>query len=126
MLIRILLILATLVALAGCAPKYRCNNFPQGSCRNMTQVYEDTGNGFRDYREEGAEGKSSKQQPKKESQIVVSNTVKGLNELQPGDPVLTKPKVLRVWVKPWEDKERDLNYSYLYIRVKDSTWTVLE
>lgn len=32
----------------------------------------------------------------------------------------------RLWVKPWEDKDRDLNYSYIYVRVKDSEWTALQ
>ena len=120
--------MAVVVPLSGCAPKYRCNNFPLGSCRNMSQIYDDTGSGFKDYREQGSSEEDSKKAKgkKKESQVVIGNTVKGINELQPGDPVLTKPEVLRVWVKPWEDKEKDLNYSFIYIRTKESTWTVLE
>lgn len=125
---RVLAFAALAVSLAGCTPAYHCNKFPTGSCKNMSQVYSSTGAGFRDYREEGAQeggdhdGKSKKDRPA----IVVGNTVKGLNEVQPGDPVLTKPQVLRVWVKPWEDKERDLNYSFIYVRVKDSEWTALQ
>lgn len=117
-------------ALAGCAPKYSCSKFPTGSCRNMSQTYDATGSGFRDYREDGYDGSGAKRKDgearKDRPAIVVGNTVKGLNEVQPGDPVLTKPQVLRVWIKPWEDKDRDLNYSFIYVRVKDSEWTALK
>lgn len=91
----------------------------------MSKVYAETGNGFKDYREDQLTEKKDKTR-KENSVVVIGSTVKGLNELQPGDPVLTKPQVLRVWVKPWEDKDRDLNYSYIYVRTKDSEWTALQ
>lgn len=119
-----------LVSLQGCAT-YHCTKFPQGSCRNMSQIYDDTGKGFSDYREGTGDEKKDDEKKGDDSgkgsgRVVISNTVKGINELQPGDPVLTKPQTLRVWIKPWEDKDKDLNFSFVYIRVKDSTWTVLQ
>lgn len=113
-------------SLSGCAT-YRCKNFPKGSCQNMSQIYDGTGAGFEDYREgKGKETKYASGNGKQGGAVVIGNTVKGINELQAGDPVLTKPQVLRAWIKPWEDKEKDLNYSFVYIRVKDSEWTVLQ
>lgn len=131
MKLRAIVLIATIAgvvtSLNGCAT-YRCKNFPKGSCQNMSQIYDNTGPGFEDYREgTGKEAKyDSQQDAKKGGSIVISNTVKGINELQAGDPVLTKPQVLRAWIKPWEDKEKDLNYSFVYIRIKDSEWTVLQ
>ena len=129
MKLRALIIVAAvagmLAGLTGCT-NYSCKNFPKGTCQNMSQVYDDTGKNFQDYRQ--GTGKQAKYDKKKAgiNTVVVSNTVKGINELSAGDPVLTKPQVLRAWIKPWEDKEKDLNYSFVYIRVKDSEWTVLQ
>lgn len=125
---RLIAFAAIAAALAGCTPKYTCAKFPTGNCKNMSQVYSNTGAGFQDYREAGYDGRGAKDREahKDRPAIVVGNTVKSLNETQPGDPVLTKPQVIRVWVKPWEDKDRDLNYSYIYVRVKDSEWTALQ
>ncbi|MCP5110725.1 MAG: SDR family NAD(P)-dependent oxidoreductase, partial [bacterium] len=37
--------------------------------------------------------------------------------VQPGEPVLTPPRILRVWIAPWEDENRDLHSeTYLYLR----------
>lgn len=126
---RVLVFAALGLVLAGCSPKYSCSKFPTATCRNMSQTYDATGSGFHDYREDGyagGEGKRDGEARKDRPAIVVGNTVKGLNEIAPGDPVLTKPQVLRVWIKPWEDKDRDLNYSFIYVRVKDSEWTALQ
>lgn len=118
-------VVAGIVSLNGCAT-YNCKNFPKGSCENMSQIYDKTGTGFEDYREgKGEQAKHGKSKKSVDS-IVIANTVKGINELQAGDPVLTKPQVLRAWIRPWEDKEKDLNYSFVYIRVRDSQWTVLQ
>lgn len=119
------MLMVAMFVLVGCSPKYHCSKFPTGSCKNMSQVYGDTGSGFRDYRENQTDEKHGGGK-KTAKQVVVSNAVKGVNELQPGDPVLTKPQVLRVWVKPWEDKDKDLNYSYIYLRTKEAEWTVLK
>lgn len=111
--------------LAGCAPKYSCKNFPTGSCKNMSQVYDATGEGFSDYREkpltDGADKKQGVGAP-----IVIGETVASLNALQPGDHIMTRPQHLKILFTPWEDRDRDLNYSYVFIRVRDAEWTVLK
>lgn len=122
---RILMLLLCGIAVAGCAPKYSCSNFPTGSCKNMSQVYGATGEGFVDYRDGQPTSESARKGKASGQSVVIGETAKALNDLQPGDPVLTKPKVLRAWIAPWEDKDSDLNYSYVYIRVKESEWTVL-
>ena len=43
--------------------------------------------------------------------------------VQPGDPVLTRPRVIRVWVARWEDRAGDLHdETYLYLRLDNGTW----
>lgn len=115
----------SVAALSGCSTKYHCNKFPTGNCENMGQVYDRTGGGFKDYRDTGhipVEG----QRRNGGKTVIIGNPVNKLNELQPGDAVLTTPQVMRVWFKPWPDKDGDLNYSFTYIKVRESEWTVLK
>jgi conjugal transfer pilus assembly protein TraV len=40
-------------------------------------------------------------------------------------PLRSAPKVLRLWIKPWEDAERDLNgESLVYVQVDNGHWLV--
>lgn len=40
-------------------------------------------------------------------------------------PLRSAPKVLRLWIKPWEDAERDLNgESLVYVQVDNGRWLV--
>lgn len=40
-------------------------------------------------------------------------------------PLRSTPKVLRLWIKPWEDAERDLNgESLVYVQVDNGRWMV--
>ena len=40
-------------------------------------------------------------------------------------PLRSAPKVLRLWIKPWEDAERDLNgESVVYVQVDNGRWLV--
>lgn len=42
-----------------------------------------------------------------------------------GDPLLTKPKILRVWIAPWEDTEGDLHdQSYIYVVANQGRWAI--
>jgi conjugal transfer pilus assembly protein TraV len=40
-------------------------------------------------------------------------------------PLRSQPKVLRLWVKPWEDTDRDLHdQSYVYVQIDSGQWLV--
>ncbi len=40
-------------------------------------------------------------------------------------PLRSSPKVLRLWIKPWEDADRDLNgESLVYVQVDNGRWMV--
>lgn len=40
-------------------------------------------------------------------------------------PLRSTPKVLRLWIKPWEDAESDLNgESLVYVQVDNGRWMV--
>ena len=45
--------------------------------------------------------------------------------VQPGEPILTAPRVLRLWIAPWEDAAGDLHdETFLYLRIDDGRWTL--
>ena len=42
-----------------------------------------------------------------------------------GDPLRVQPKVLRVWIAPWEDTDGDLHdQSYLYVVANPGRWAI--
>jgi conjugal transfer pilus assembly protein TraV len=42
-----------------------------------------------------------------------------------GDPIRTQPKVLRVWIAPWEDADGDLHdQSYVYVVADTGRWVI--
>lgn len=42
-----------------------------------------------------------------------------------GDPIRTQPKMLRIWVAPWEDNEGDLHdQSYIYVMADPGRWVI--
>lgn len=110
-------LLACLPLLPGCAAHYRCKVIPDGGCYNMSQVYQSTGDGFVDTRESGPTG------DKKHRVVAVAHNA--INAVVSGEPVLTQAQGMRVWVAPWEDKDGNLNFSYVYIRTKDAQWAIL-
>ena len=42
-----------------------------------------------------------------------------------GDPVLSPPRILRIWLSPWEDQDGDLrDQSYLYVMWDRGEWNI--
>lgn len=42
-----------------------------------------------------------------------------------GDPIRSQPKVLRIWIAPWEDSDGDLHdQSYIYVMADPGRWTI--
>lgn len=42
-----------------------------------------------------------------------------------GEPIRTQPKVLRIWIAPWEDAEGDLHdQSYIYVVADPGRWLI--
>jgi hypothetical protein len=102
-----LLVATFVLLLAACAsePRYSCGMpVSAGGCRTVSNVYEDS----------VRMGASAVAQP----QPVPAAT-------QEGDALLTRPRVVRVLVLPWEDEAGDLNAGgYVYLRLDRGTWTL--
>lgn len=118
-----LILVVTLILLTGCATPYSCGQFPETGCKPVSEVYRHTNENFHDYRSELNNKGNNKER----------KNVKQLAPVQPklthnmGDPILTKPLVMRVLINAWEDKGGDLNAGgFIYLRIKDSEWQLKE
>lgn len=135
------------VFIAGCSDKYSCGQFPRTGCTPVSEVYESTNGGFYDYRKDHkheedesdtssykyhskAGGKvrvrrGSKSTPNPSEIIRISNSHRSLNFAAPGEPILTRPVVLRVLYRPWENKAGNLDAGgYMFVRLKESEWLI--
>ena len=113
------------ILLAGCAgnPKYTCG-VPEGvGCRSVGAIYQASVTGtlpqprISGGDETGSGMTDASERPSAAAEKPVVETV------QPGDPLLTRPQVLRVWIDRWEDTAGDLHdETYLYLRLGNGNW----
>lgn len=112
-----------LMLLSGCAgnPKYACG-LPEGvGCKPVGEVYQASVNGTL----AGSRRFSNDQ----DEDIGIANPIAEASDTpvvataQPGDPLLTRPNHIRVWINRWEDTTGDLHdETYLYLRLDNGTW----
>lgn len=99
--------------LSACAsePRYSCGvPVSAGGCRTVSKVYEDS--------VKMTAGASATSMPASASASASATS-------QDGDALLTRPRIVRVLVLPWEDESGDLNAGgYLYLRLDRGTWTL--
>lgn len=111
----LILFCVALLALAGCAsePRYSCGvPVSAGGCRTVSRVFDDS------LKVGATKGDAPESVP------VASGTAP-LAAPNPGDALLTRPRVVRVLVLPWEDDTGDLNAGgYLYLRLDRGAWTL--
>ncbi len=104
-----------LPVLFGCAgePRYSCGvPVSAGGCRTVSRVFDDS-----------LKMDAAKATPSVSSQNA-SNPLP-IAAPNPGDALLTRPRVVRVLVLPWEDDTGDLNAGgYLYLRLDRGAWTL--
>ena len=117
------------LTLAGCAsgPKYACGT-PEGvTCLPVSAVYAsssgatpalvDAASGEEVPTEGGTEAVANRSRAEAARPVVAT--------VQPGEPILTAPRVLRLWIAPWEDAAGDLHdETFLYLRIDDGRWTL--
>lgn len=119
---RPLVALLLITALAGCAsePHYACG-LPAGvTCKPVSAVYRSSVAGsFTPAPMKGTGDRQGDSKAGAAAPPAVVATVK------PGDPLITPPKLIRVWVNRWEDHDGDLHdETYLYLRLDNGHWTL--
>lgn len=116
--------------LNGCAEKFSCSQYPTTGCQPVSDVYARTNGELNDYRnslyrEENKKKTEASKDAMKSSTVEVGEAHRALNYAQPGDPVLSKPVVMRVLINSYVDTQNDLNAGgYVYIKVRDSEWQI--
>jgi len=123
------LVLAAIVAvgLSGCAgsltglegeSKFACKAPDGVTCSSLSGIYANAvANNLPALRKERKGDQPSPPQSKESpitGQVATS-----------GDPLRVQPRVLRVWIAPWEDTDGDLHdQSYLYVVANPGRWAI--
>ena len=110
------------IAVSGCATKYGCP-VPGGvQCRSISEVYAGTKTGRPVDTVPGKKEKERGSSAKPESPVLEAP---GGVPPDATTPLRSAPKILRVWVAPWIDREGDLHQKgYLYIVVDPGQWAI--
>lgn len=123
---RTLIALIGVSLISGCAvfnDTYTCGEIPEAGCTPVSEVYDKTSGNVYDYRKD-----LNKPEEEKESKvpvIKVASAHRALNYANPGDPILTKPVVMRVLYRSFENDQKDLDAGgYTYLRMRDSEWVI--
>ncbi len=106
--------------LAACGPSYTCGDFPEAVCQSVTNTYDQSrGTATQDSR---AVDPSAPPEP---LLLTTTNGVPLPHDVTFGDPFLSRPRLLRILLTPWEDKQKDLHAGgYVYIRLEESQWVI--
>jgi type IV conjugative transfer system lipoprotein TraV len=124
------LVLVSGSMLGGCSQSFTCSQYPTTGCQPVSDVYDRTNGELNDYRtslyrEENKEKNEGKKEALKAAKVEIGGAYRALNYAQPGDPILSKPKVMRVLINSYVDSQNDLNAGgYIYIKVRDSEWQI--
>lgn len=115
-----------LALLAGCAgnPKYACG-VPDGvGCKPVGEIYQASVTGtLQRGRVDGDGGGDENGNDSSDRPRANATEAPIIATVQPGDPLLTRPRHIRVWIDRWEDKAGDLHdETYLYLRLDNGTW----
>jgi conjugal transfer pilus assembly protein TraV len=130
-MVRLILIFSLLLVLTSCSARYACKDrvdIEGEKCDPITTVYEK--------KILGSDGPSPKERPKKtkteksvrdgsasggeERVSTPSEDVDTVRSLYYGEekPLRLPPRVIRIWVAPWEDSDGDLHQpSYIYSEI---------
>jgi len=115
--------LCVLLVLGGCSTfsnTYNCGLIPRAGCTPVSRVYEQTSDDVEDYRESTGSSTVDTRQT-----VHVSATPTSMDTVHAGDPLLSKPKVMRVLYKGFQNEEGDLDTGgFVYLKMKESSWLV--
>jgi len=123
-----LVIFLTIILLPGCATfndEYTCGAIPEAGCTPVSEVYDKTSGNVYDYRKDlnKTNQKDNNKEEIKTPVINISSAHRVMNYVNPGDPILTKPVVMRVLYRSFENDQKDLDAGgYTYLRMRDSEW----
>jgi conjugal transfer pilus assembly protein TraV len=125
--------LLALFATAGCSSmsgvggsgSYACKAPDGVLCSSVTGIYSNSIQnnlpGQQNARAETAEGAGNGDKV----QFVVTPAQAARTALSTGHPIRSAPRILRIWVAPWEDSDGDLrDQSHVYVAVDGGRWMI--
>lgn len=119
-----LTLLAALVLLSACSQSYTCGDFPDAVCQTVSENYNQS-------KDPGVSAGGTPGAPHGPGAVPLTSSDHLMTPPPAPDhalldgPFLTRPRLLRVLLTPWEDKHRDLHTGgYLYLRLEDSKWVI--
>lgn len=121
---RVVMLVSVIVSISGCAvfsDDYTCGRVPESGCTPVSDVYEKSSGDFVDNR--GNIYQKDEEKEKQIPNIKVSASNKAISYASPGDPILTKPVVMRVLYHSYENEQKDLDAGgYTFLRMRESEW----
>ncbi len=112
------------ISIGGCSstPDYGCKAPDGTTCKSISEVYRATEGDARrksPYIDERSQADAT-YQPALAGERTVT-----LPKIKPGDPLRVEPRILRVWLAPWEDEDGVFyDQSYIYVIVDHGRWLV--
>jgi len=119
-----LIVLSLLVSACGhYKSDFACKGYPENNlCLSTSDVYKRRHEQLAKMKEETSEGESTSNSGGTVADRV--SAVAGLAETHLGQPNITAPKVMQVWIAPWRDRNNFLHEaSIVYAIVQQSDWT---
>ncbi len=115
-----LLLLSVFAGLAACGPTYTCGDVPDAVCQSVSETYDQV---------RGDAGQDSHAiftpDPPGHVTPTTPDMASSPKDAGFGEPFLTRPRLLRILLTPWEDKQKDLHAGgYVYIRLEESQWVI--
>lgn len=127
----VLLALAASIALSGCASRlggvggtdsHRCPMPEGGACQSILETYEKSVSGVSGTADQKAPAAAATDAAPSRTPIAFAP---GFGEAHHGAPLMTTPRVLRVYIAPWRDSDDNLmDGRRVYTRIDDGRWRV--
>ncbi len=118
-------LVALLLSIVSCGPKYACRNTMAGvKCETPTEVYQRLMEGnLKDQVAAESLPKADKNRPDKDVKMSIKKpeepgVASRMEFREERKPMRIQPRVVRLWLAPWEDSDGDLHMGgFIYVEV---------
>ena len=115
----------TVLAFTSCAPTYTCGDFPDAVCQSVAETYAQSNDPATSPNGGISRPAHSGAVPLASDSTHPAADSPAQDYGQGDGPFLTRPRLLRIMLTPWEDKHQDLHAGgYIYLRLQDSQWVI--
>lgn len=132
-IVLVISLIVLLLLVVSCGPKYACRNTMAGvKCETPTEVYQHLMDGdLKDKVSTESAPKAEKSMPDKDVKMSTKRRgepgiVSQMEFKEERKPIRIQPRVVRLWLAPWEDSDGDLHMGgFIYVEVAGKTRWVL-